>query len=207
MFIGGYSANGWPSIPLNVISDTEFTFTVPAGATGKAYVQVINRRTSPSPRAAAILTAASPSPCREPGRELATADQPTVWRAPRRRRPLNRPTRPSCGARRARQPCRAAAALDRVLDGLGVTREVRVVDGGSRESTPETAAALGARVLRRTARRRWPSAPRRRRRISTIGGGARASLRRSRLVRCRRRRRGAGDDLEDGGAVPPVEAR
>ena len=39
---GGYGANG-PRIPLNVVSDTMFTFTVPAGAvTGSAYVQVIN---------------------------------------------------------------------------------------------------------------------------------------------------------------------
>jgi len=41
--LGGYGGNGQPNIPLNVVSDTEFTFAVPAGAaSGKSYVQVIN---------------------------------------------------------------------------------------------------------------------------------------------------------------------
>lgn len=40
--------------------------------------------------------------------------------------------------------------LGRVLAGLGIAHEVLVVDGGSRDGTPETAAAHGARVLVQT---------------------------------------------------------
>ena len=42
-FFGGYSSPGTPRIPLTLISDTEFQFTLPAGVSnGMAYVQVVN---------------------------------------------------------------------------------------------------------------------------------------------------------------------
>ena len=41
--LGGVSQSGNPMIPLTLLSDTQFTFQVPAGAmTGSAYVQVLN---------------------------------------------------------------------------------------------------------------------------------------------------------------------
>ena len=41
--LGGLDGSGDPFIPLNFVNETEFTFTVPAGAvTGPAYVQVLN---------------------------------------------------------------------------------------------------------------------------------------------------------------------
>ena len=41
--LGGYNASGQPNIPLTIVSSTQLTFSVPAGAvSGPSYVQVIN---------------------------------------------------------------------------------------------------------------------------------------------------------------------
>jgi hypothetical protein len=41
--LGGYNASGQPNVPLTLVSSTQFTFGVPAGAvTGPSYVEVIN---------------------------------------------------------------------------------------------------------------------------------------------------------------------